>query len=333
MSNQFDISKLQILELGLAENFCLGFEINPSGQVVSVTKNWPLYFEPGNYKWQDLFPEIDVFQLLSSKSHRDCLLRSSSHPRMLRCTGYDLQGRHIFVARVLEQYSQASLEMMCLSSIAQQSSGVAHDLSNLVTILLGYQRQIQVGLEQDPLPVERITRASNKILEVSNRIVGLAASMKAMSQRRNLAAPLPMDISEVVAEAMERCESKFSRNNISYSLISESKSRTIVGVSGQISLMLIALVGWCIKCVKDLTDPSFKMGVEDLADQVLLRMSAGALSETEQSLPVGEVVSTPFDQSWEFTFCYFILSDHRGTVNWSQNAKNMHIVLSFPKPK
>jgi hypothetical protein len=42
---------------------------------------------------------------------------------------------------------------MSLASIAQQSSGVPHDLSNLVTILLGYQRQIQTALQQDPPPL------------------------------------------------------------------------------------------------------------------------------------------------------------------------------------
>lgn len=332
MSIQFDISKLQALEVGLAENFCLAFEVKSSGQVISVTKNWPLYFQDGNYNWQDMFPGIDVLNLLSSKVHKDCLSRSSFHPKMFRCTAYDEQGRHIFVARVLEQYSQPTLEMMCLAAIAQQNSGVPHDLSNMVTILLGYQRQIQASLEQDPMPVDRISRATAKILDVSNRMVALAASMKSLANRRNLAASVPIDIYEIAAEAMERCEPKFSKYNIKYSLLSESKTGQFVGVSGQISLVLMAIVGWCIKSAQDFPEQTFTMVVEDLADQVLVRMSANFIVKKEPSHEECETDMTSFEKSWEYSFCHFILSEHRAAVSSKKSAENIDIVLSFPKP-
>ncbi|MEI8026225.1 MAG: hypothetical protein WCI18_07735 [Pseudomonadota bacterium] len=333
MSNQFDISKLQALDVGLAEKFCLAFEVSASGKVVSVTKNWPLYFQAGNSSWQDMFPGIDAIKLLNSKVHEDCLSRSSSQPKMFRCTAYDEQGRHIFVARALEQYSQSTLEMMCLAAIAQQNSGVAHDLSNMVTILLGYQRQIQVSLEQDPMPVDRISRATSKILDVSNRMVALAASMKSLANRRNLAASVPIDIYEIAAEAMERCEPKFGKYNIKSSLVSESKTGQVIGVSGQISLVLMAVVGWCIKSAQDIPDQTFTMVVEDQADQVLVRMSANFSNKKEPSHQEGESDMTSFAKSWEYSFCHFILSEHRATVSSNKSAENIDIVLSFPKPK
>ena len=333
MSKQFDISKLQVLEVGLAENLCLAFEVGASGQVISVTKNWPLYFPAGNYSWQEMFPGADVVKLLSSKVHMDCLSRRSSHPKMFRCTAYDVQGRHIFVARVLEQYSQSTLEMMALASIAQQNSGVAHDLSNMVMILMGYQRQIQASLEQDPMSVDRITRANGKILDVSNRMVALVASMKSLANRRNVSASAPIDIYEIAAEAMERCEPKFSKYNIQSSLLSESKTGPLVGVSGQISLVLMALVGWCIKSAQDVPDQTFTMEVEDQADQVLVRINTNFSKKMGLSHQEGESDMTSFGNSWEYSFCHFVLSEHRATVNSNNNAENIDIVLSFPKAK
>jgi hypothetical protein len=164
-------------------------------------------------------------------------------------------------------------------------------------------------------------------------MVGLATGMKALSHKKNLVPPEAIDMNEILKEVLERCEHKFNKHNVKAEFVSEVKSGQVVGASGRLSLMLMSLVGWCIKAIQNGPDPYFKGVLSETVDQITWQIIAGAHKDQDPAQQEWQKDLDGFDLSWEFSFCCFIMSEHLGTISWHKSSENMQIVLSFPKSK
>jgi hypothetical protein len=116
---------------------------------------------------------------------------------------------------------------------------------------------------------------------------------------------------------------------------SEVKSAKIEGSSCQISLMLLALMGWCTRSAREELNNSFALTLTEKADQVVITLTL--VSVADPSEPGTTLDRNDFEEgmSWELDFSYLVVRAHHGILK-KEHRKDTHkiesrLLISFPK--
>jgi hypothetical protein len=282
-----------------------------------------------------LFPQLEISEKTGSKELQRNLIFSPEGLRPLKCFFFSAMDRRFIAVREADDHPEDYLKLTSSAIIADQYSGLHHELANLVTILHGYQRQIQMFLEQESVPLDKITKASTKISDVANRMSGLALRMKNLSRKEASGPSSVVELNEVISEALELISYKFAKNSIKYALESEVKSARIEGSSSQLSLLFLALMGWCVRSAQEELNNSFALTLTEKADQVVVSLTL--VSVADPSEPEKTLNGKDFEEdiSWELDFSYLVVRAHHGILK-KEHRKDTHkierrFLISFPK--
>ncbi len=132
---------------------------------------------------------INTYPLLlrtTSQNHIDALLSGSviespvdnTHQAVLVISDItNLRKAQDERERALKMVAQTSK----LAAVGQLSAGVAHELNNPLAILQGLTENIELFLQEDPLPVDELRSQIHPMLNAIDRMAKIIASMKSMS--------------------------------------------------------------------------------------------------------------------------------------------------------
>jgi len=134
--------------------------------------------------------------------------------------------------RVEEQYRQ----IQKMESIGRLAGGVAHDLNNLLSPILGYSELMLA----DPAMTEKQQKSANSILQAGLRARDLVRQLLAFSRKQNLAVK-SVDISQAVKNFQPLLQ-RTIRENIDITLALSADPQIVMADIGQLEQVIMNLV-------------------------------------------------------------------------------------------
>ncbi len=140
-------------------------------------------------------------------------------------------------ARAREEMAEKLRESQKLESIGRLAGGVAHDLNNILVVLMGcadgLRRSLQSGLPPEAEDVEELEAGARRARDLTEQLLAYA--------RRRVVAPVRLDLNEQVRQA-ERMLHRLIGENVVLTLRLQPGSLPTTCDPGQLSQVLVNLV-------------------------------------------------------------------------------------------
>ncbi len=140
-------------------------------------------------------------------------------------------------ARAREALAEQLRESRKLESIGRLAGGVAHDINNMLVVLLGcadgLRRSLQEGRPPEADDVEELEDGVRRARELTGQLLAYA--------RRSVVAPVRVDVNEEVRQA-ERMLRRLIGENVQIELLLEADAWPAIVDPGQLSQVLLNLV-------------------------------------------------------------------------------------------
>lgn len=125
------------------------------------------------------------------------------------------------IRKAQETIENQNLEMLAhskLTSLGEMAAGIAHEINNPLTIILGRAFQTQKLIETDKASKEDILRNLSKISETTLRISNIVKSMKALSYNDQSVEFQSSKLRHIVDDIINVSADHFQKNNVKISV-------------------------------------------------------------------------------------------------------------------
>jgi len=211
-----------------------------------------------------------------------------------------------------------------LSAIGQLVAGVAHELNNPLTSVIGYAQLVEEELrDAGDAPVRasaELAQDVRRIAEESERAAKIVRNLLAFA-RRQTAARAPQDIGDLAARVLSLRSYEFRLNTIEVETEFESGLPRVLADAGQLQQALLNLVLNAEQAMRSRTPRRLRVGARYDADAAAVELFVGDTGHgiTDENLPR---IFDPFFTTRDvgegtglgLSICYGIVRDHGGQI-------------------
>jgi two-component system NtrC family sensor kinase len=211
-----------------------------------------------------------------------------------------------------------------LSAIGQLVAGVAHELNNPLTSVIGYAQLVEEELREDgDAPVrtsKELAHDVRRIAEESERAAKIVRNLLAFA-RRQTAARAPQDIADLTSRVLSLRSYEFRLNTIEIETAFESGLPRVLADAGQLQQALLNLVLNAEQAMRSRTPKRLRVGARSDADACAVELFVGDTGHgiTDENLPR---IFDPFFTTRDvgegtghgLSICYGIVRDHGGQI-------------------
>jgi C4-dicarboxylate-specific signal transduction histidine kinase len=217
-----------------------------------------------------------------------------------------------------------------LAALGEMAAGIAHEINNPLTIILGKVMLLQQRLETEGAS-EQSFKELNKISSATLRAAKIVKSMRNLS--RSDSEKAPHSLNELVEEVLELSKEKLALDKIDLRLSLES-SEKILMQPGEISQVLINLINNSMYAIRNLESKWIEISTVSFPNATCIRITdSGSIPVEIQSKlmqpffttkPIGE--GTGLGLSLSKT----LVENNGGTLHLDKYSKNTAFIISFP---
>ncbi len=222
-----------------------------------------------------------------------------------------------------------------MSSLGEMASGVAHEINNPLTILLGKARKIESLIEQkqfDPnMILENIIKIINTVHRISKIIKGLQAfARETSSENFEL-----VKIQDVIQNTLELCQERFSKHETKLIVdASIPANLTFWGREEQMSQVIMNLLNNAFDAVQKKSEKWVEIKVQKIENKIVLTVTDSGLGIDSS---VQENIFNPFYTTKEvgkgtglgLSISKGIIERHQGRIYFNKNSRNTQFVVEI----
>lgn len=156
--------------------------------------------------------------------------------------------------RLREQEAKAHYSAK-LASLGEMAAGIAHEINNPLTIILGSVSVIQKLVEQEPMDRKTIHMLSDKLIRTADRISKTIKSLKALSRNGENDPFEEVNFAQVLDQCLDICRQRCELHSIKLKMPDFSKPVLIRAREVQLSQVLMNLLSNAMDAVKNVQDP------------------------------------------------------------------------------
>lgn len=150
-----------------------------------------------------------------------------------------------------------------LASLGEMAAGIAHEINNPLTIILGSSTIIDKLIEEPNLDKTAIKQLTGKLIQTSERISKTIASLKSLSRSGEHDALQKIDLQKMLDQCLDLCRQRCDRHQIKL-ILPEFEGRVIfMGREGQLSQVILNLLSNAIDAVKTCEDKWIQVKFEE----------------------------------------------------------------------
>lgn len=193
----------------------------------------------------------------------------------------------------LEKSKSIVESLSSLSTLAQISSGIAHEINNPMSAILGYPELIerQALKIEDKQVQEKILKYCGQIQIAADRVSGIVRNMKTMASRNNIGSISKVDLFEMLNDLYLMVEVKLGDDSVDL-IRAETEAETLVWGEGTKILQILLNLVWNARDAygvkKQDSDKNRVIRVEVIQEsgdwvEVAVSDNAGGISEEHRS--------------------------------------------------
>ncbi|MFN8790314.1 MAG: CHASE domain-containing protein [Bdellovibrionales bacterium] len=222
-----------------------------------------------------------------------------------------------------------------LSSLGEMASGVAHEINNPLTIIIGKARKIEAMI--DPIEIEReaIQVQAQQIVKTAHRISKIIKGLQAFARETTNEPFEPVLVQDLLQNTLELCRERFTKNHTE--LIVQSPSNLALKFFGreeQISQVLMNLLNNSFDAVQN--SPEKWVKIEVTTEGARLRIAVtdsgpGVKPDIEQKIydPFFTTKEIGKGTGLGLSISKGIVERHRGKLYYDSSSKHTRFVVEL----
>lgn len=223
-----------------------------------------------------------------------------------------------------------------LAALGEMSGGIAHEINNPLTIIIGYAEKIANETKKEEMNKGKILKSAKKIEETSMRVTKIVKGLVKFARREEAVEDLTLvELNSIIDETLILCNEKFASMGIELRT-DEVKNFYIPCLNVQVSEVLLNLLNNAKDAIKDNDEKWIKILSEESSGRVLIRVvdsGRGIAEEVANKIfepfyttkPVGEGTGIGMSISKN------IIKNMNGYLYYELFEGHTSFVISFPK--
>ncbi len=249
---------------------------------------------------------------------------------------WELLQKNEELVRANEHKAKNMIRQERATILGQVTGGVAHEINNPLSIIVGYAENIQNMIDNKNSDAERIHRDASKILSASARASGIIKSLRKISRDGSKDPFEPIEIESLLVENLGYLKAELNRHAIEVRTSETPREASILGQPGEISQVLLHLLSNSIDAIKSQEEKWIELSVEVEENWVRL-----AVTDSGQGIAsdLQDKIMLPFFSTKEvgkgaglgLSFSNSIAELHGGRLNLDRDHPHTRFVVTLPR--
>lgn len=224
-----------------------------------------------------------------------------------------------------------------MAALGEMSSGMAHEINNPLTIILGRASLAQMALEKNPLDIVKVSSFIEDIKKTTNRIAKIVKGLKSFARDATNDPFLGVSLGAVISDTLSFCELKFLAGSVKVEVAGNYDDLMIECRPSQISQVLLNALNNSFDAINSLEgDKWIKIEAKlskNLVTLLVTDCGPGIPTELRQKLmdpffttkPVGKGTGLGLSLSQG------IIQSHNGNLYFNHDHPNTQLVVEIPR--
>lgn len=224
-----------------------------------------------------------------------------------------------------------------LSSLGEMASGVAHEINNPLTIILGKAKLIESLAKSKSEPDEKVLKSTEQIVKTVHRISKIIKGLQSFARETSNEPFESVPVIDTIQSTVELCRERFSKYEVALNVEVElSKEVLIWGREEQISQVLMNLLSNAFDAVQSLSEKWVLMKAELVGSRILL-----SVEDSGTGIPVKmeEKIFAPFFTTKEIgkgtglglSISKGIIDRHKGRIFLDRTCAHTRFVIELER--
>lgn len=222
-----------------------------------------------------------------------------------------------------------------LSSLGEMAGGIAHEINNPLSVILGRANQLKRKLDTNVINHDELMDGLSNIEETCERIVKIIKGLRAFSRNAENDPLAPVDVEQVINDVIILISEKFKYNNVKLTFESHFKGSAL-GRSVQLGQVLMNLLSNAYDAIADLPEKWVKIELLEQNKYLVIK-----ICDSGPGIPpeIYEKMFQPFFTTKEvgagtglgLPIAKGIIEDHGGSLSIDSKNKHTCFVIKLPK--
>jgi PAS domain S-box-containing protein len=274
------------------------------------------YYVPFTDKTQESWLEVNVNPI-----YIDNIITS------LACFGRNITKRKQDEIKLFQAFKMASL--------GEMAGGVAHEINNPLSILLGFSSKLERTLQKPDFDLITVLEDIKKIKDTTLRISSIVKGLSAFSRNADKDPFLNISLKTVIMDTLGLCQEKFKIHGVDV-LIDDLQDIQIEGRATQISQVLLNLINNSYDAIQQLPNKWIRLSLIKL-NQSTVKIE---VIDSGKGIPpeIVEKLMQPFFTTKEvgkgtglgLSISLGILQSHGGILRYEKQSINTKFIIELP---
>jgi signal transduction histidine kinase len=217
--------------------------------------------------------------------------------------------------------------------LSQITGGIAHEINNPLSIIVGYAENIQSLAEEKSVEHNRYFNDAEKILKATERAASIIKSLRRLSRDGSLDPFEPMPIKTLIRENFTYFKSQLMGAGIRTEI--EGDDPVVFCQPGEISQVLLNLISNSIDAIENLPEKWIRVRVTQLEEQIQITFTDSGKGIAEN---IQKKIMEPFFTTKEvgkgtglgLSMSNSIVEAHGGSFSLDTQSVHTSFVISLP---
>ena len=235
------------------------------------------------------------------------------------------------------QVLEKSIQAAKLATLGEVASGLSHELNSPIMVLKGTAHQIQKGLDQKNLDIERFTHLIERLKGTTKKMTDSVNSLRIFSRNPNLDEMKPTTLQNVFTSALNICYEKFRFHQIQITITPENYQEIeFFGKETQLAHAILNLLNNSFDAISNRQEKWVKIDISEENGTIIIDIfDSGPLIPGELT----EKIFIPYfttkigqnSTGLGLSIAQKILEEHHGLIFYTKKDGFNHFIISLPK--
>lgn len=237
--------------------------------------------------------------------------------------------------KLVEQQQAQLVESSKLATIGEMSSGLAHEISNPLSVIVNKGQVIQKELDKSEVDKDRIRAHVDRILKTTDRIFAIVKGLRNLARDTSHEDFQVFSLQQIISDSLVLSESKLKSSDVELFKSYSNEELLVECHPVQISQVLINVIGNACDAISDKSEKWIQFKVESDSENIYM-----TITDSGNGIPVDlrESILKPFfttkgigkGTGLGLSISSGIIEAHHGKFYFDHDAKNTTVKIVLP---
>lgn len=236
--------------------------------------------------------------------------------------------------RIIEEQRALMVHSSRLSTLGEMAGGVAHEVNNPLSIILGKTNQLKKKIQSGDVQPQTILDSLAVIEKTADRIGKIVKGLKLFSRSGEGEPFQPYPFSSILQETLDLCSERLRQKQIQ--LVLKVEPTIVLECRNvQISQILLNLISNSLDAIQFRENPWIEIGAHQEKDRLIVYVTDSGLGIPQE---IASKLMIPFFTTKELgkgtglglSISRSLAEDHGGTLIYDEKSPNTRFVLTLP---